>query len=161
MVGSITVFVALTEHPDLATSDLSALTRAYSGGAPVAPSLVERFEQLTGCYIHNCFGMTETTAPAVLTPRDARAPVVDSASGALSIGVPVPDTIVDGYDDQGQPLVAGEVGELYFSGPQVVPGYWNNPQATRNAITPDGALRSGDIGFMDAAGWVYLIDRKN
>ncbi|MBP9928403.1 MAG: AMP-binding protein [Rhodoferax sp.] len=159
MVGSITVFVALTEHPDLATSDLSALTRAYSGGAPVAPSLVERFEQLTGCYIHNCFGMTETTAPAVLTPRDARAPV-DPASGALSIGVPVPDTIVTVHDDQGQPLVAGEVGELYFSGPQVVPGYWNNPQATRNAITPDGALRSGDIGFMDAAGWVYLIDRK-
>lgn len=159
MVGSITVFVALTEHPQLPTTDLSALTRAYSGGAPVAPKLVERFEALTGCYIHNCFGMTETTAPAVLTPRDARAPV-DPTSGALSIGVPVPDTIVTVHDDHGERLAAGEVGELYFSGPQVVPGYWNNPQATRTALTADGALRSGDIGFMDEAGWVYLIDRK-
>lgn len=159
MVGPITAYQGLMDVLPERGTKLASLTRAYSGGAPVSPALVDRFERLTGCYIHNCFGMTETTAPAVLTPVRQRAPV-DPSTGALSIGVPVPNTLVTVHDDAGEAVEAGELGELYFDGPQVVAGYWENPQASGEALTASGALKSGDIGFIDADGWVYLVDRK-
>jgi len=157
-VMAITAFTALANDPSVTAADLSSLTKAYSGGAPIAPSIVERFEREVGPYIHNIYGLTETTSPSHAVPFGRRAPV-DPASGALSVGVPVFNTVVRILDDEGKELPPGEVGESATSGPMVVPGYWNRPDATA-ATLPAGELRTGDVGFMDSDGWFYLVDRK-
>jgi long-chain acyl-CoA synthetase len=157
-VMAITAFTALANAPSVAAADLSSLTKAYSGGAPIAPSIVDRFEREVGPYIRNVYGLTETTSPSHAVPFGRRAPV-DPASGALSVGVPVFNTVVRILDDEGQELPPGEVGEIATSGPMVVPGYWNRPDATARTL-PGGELRTGDVGFMDSDGWFYLVDRK-
>jgi long-chain acyl-CoA synthetase len=88
----------------------------------------------------------------------ARAPV-DPTSGALSVGVPIFDTMVRVVDENGAEVPVGEIGEFVTSGPQVVPGYWNKPEETAHAL-PGGALHTGDVGFMDEQGWFYVVDRK-
>jgi len=119
---------------------------------------VRAYQEASGNYIHNIYGLTETTSPSHAVPRGARSPV-DKASGALSIGVPTYNTMSRIVDDDGNDLPAGEVGELTIKGPQVVPGYWNKPEESAKAF-PDGALRTGDVGFMDERGWFYIVDRK-
>jgi long-chain acyl-CoA synthetase len=161
-VGSITVFIALMNAPGAANgapSDaLASLTKIWSGGAPIPPSTVKAFQAQFGQYIHNVYGLTETTSPSHGVPFDATAPV-DDATGALSVGVPIYSTVVRVVGDDGQDLPPGEVGEIVTSGPMVVPGYWNKPEETEHAL-PGGALHTGDVGYMDADGWFYLIDRK-
>jgi long-chain acyl-CoA synthetase len=159
-VASITVYIALMNHPDLQKRDLSSLVKAYSGGAPVSAAIVDQFEKLTGLYIYNAYGMTETNSPSHLVPWGQRAPV-DPESGALSVGLPVPNCIVKIMDlNEGtQPLGPGEVGEIVDSGPIVIPGYWNKEEETRHAIR-DGWLYTGDVGKMDEEGWFYVVDRK-
>jgi len=157
-VGSITVFIALMNAPDAKRDALASLTRIWSGGAPIPPSTVKAFQAQFGQYIHNIYGLTETTSPSHGVPYDATAPV-DDASGALSVGVPIFNTVVRIVGDDGQDLPAGEVGEIVTSGPMVVPGYWNKPEETAHAL-PGGALHTGDVGYMDATGWFYLVDRK-
>jgi long-chain acyl-CoA synthetase len=157
-VGAITVFIALLNDPSIEGRDLTSLRKVYSGGAPIAPSVVERFEREVGAYIHNIYGLTETTSPSHAVPLGARAPV-DPTSGALSVGVPIFDTIVRVVADDGTDAPAGEIGELETTGPQVVPGYWQKPEETTLAF-PGGALRTGDVGFMDPDGWFYIVDRK-
>ena len=157
-VGSITVFIALMNAPGAAPSALASLTKIYSGGAPIPPSTVTAFEAAFGHYIHNIYGLTETTSPSHAVPWGARAPV-DDASGALSVGVPVYNTVVRIVGDDGQDLPPGQVGELVTAGPQVVVGYWNKPEESATAL-PGGALRTGDVGYMDSDGWFYIVDRK-
>ena len=154
---AITAFTALLNDP-AARRDLSSLTKVYSGGAPIAPSIVERFEREVGPYIHNIYGLTETTSPSHAVPFGRRAPV-DPASGALSIGVPVFNTVARILDDDGRELPPGQIGEIALCGPMVVPGYWRKPDATERAL-PGAELRTGDVGCMDADGWFYLVDRK-
>jgi long-chain acyl-CoA synthetase len=84
---------------------------------------------------------------------------VDPASGALSVGVPVFNTVVRILDEDGKEAEVGEIGEIATSGPQVVPGYWQKPEATEQSL-PGGELRTGDVGFMDEDGGFYLVDRK-
>ncbi len=157
-VGSITVFIALMNVPDADRDALASLVKIYSGGAPIPPSTVKAFQAAFGHYIHNIYGLTETTSPSHGVPLGAQAPV-DEASGALSVGVPVYDTIVRIISDDGRDLPAGEIGELVTSGPQVVAGYWNKPAETEAAL-PGGALHTGDVGYMDDQGWFYIVDRK-
>jgi long-chain acyl-CoA synthetase len=160
IMGSITVFIALMNDPGLQSRDISSLKKAFSGGAPVSPAIVERFESLTGCYIHNVYGLTESTSPTHLVPLGLRAPV-DPSTGALSIGLPIPGhaaKIVD-LEERSQELPPGEVGELAVKGPGIVAGYWNKPQETAYAIR-DGWLFTGDVGTMDKEGWFYILDRK-
>ncbi|GAC1357721.1 MAG: long-chain-fatty-acid--CoA ligase [Ktedonobacteraceae bacterium] len=158
-VAAITAFIALLHHPDLKTRNISSLTKAYSGGAPVSPSIIEQFQVMSGCYIHNIYGMTETTSPSHATPLGGRAPV-DPVSGALSVGVPVPNTICKIIDiANGQELPPGEVGELIIKGPQVVAGYWQKAEETAHAIQ-DGYLHTGDVALMDQDGYFYIVDRK-
>jgi long-chain acyl-CoA synthetase len=157
-VGSITVFIALMNAPDAERESLSTLTKIWSGGAPIPPSVVKAFQAQFGQYIHNIYGLTETTSPSHGVPAGAIAPV-DDASGALSVGVPVYSTVVRIVGDDGQDLPPGEVGEIVTAGPMVVPGYWNKPEETAHAL-PGGALHTGDVGYMDEAGWFYLVDRK-
>jgi len=157
-VGSITVFIALMNAPNAEKDALASLSKIWSGGAPIPPSTVKAFSAAFGQYIHNIYGLTETTSPSHGVPFDAEAPV-DEASGALSVGVPIYNTVVRVVGDDDQDLPAGEVGEIVTSGPQVVSGYWNKPEETEKAI-PGGALHTGDVGYMDEQGWFYIVDRK-
>jgi long-chain acyl-CoA synthetase len=154
--GAITAFIAMMNAGS--ERDTSTLRTIVSGGAPIPPATVEAFEKRFGVYIHNIYGLTETTSPSHCVPIGTRAPV-DPASGALSVGVPVYGTVVRVVDEQGDDLPAGEVGELVTSGPQVVPGYWGKPEESERAI-PVGRLHTGDVGFMDADGWFFVVDRK-
>ncbi|MEU9967813.1 class I adenylate-forming enzyme family protein [Streptomyces malaysiensis] len=157
-VGPSTAFMALMAHPRATRDHFSSFRIISSGGAPVPPALVERFQKDFGPYLHNGYGLTECTAPCASVPPGVRAPV-DPVSGTLAVGVPGADTIVRIVDDAGQDVPFGEQGEIVVRGPMVVPGYWRRPEATETAL-PDGELRTGDIGFMDEGGWLYVVDRK-
>ncbi|TYR51061.1 class I adenylate-forming enzyme family protein, partial [Streptomyces parvus] len=157
-VGPSTAFMALAAHPDVTPDHFSSFRVISSGGAPLPPALVEKFRAGFGPYIRNGYGLTECTAPCASVPPEHEAPV-DPVSGTLSVGVPGPDTVVRILDEEGREVPFGEQGEIAVRGPQVVSGYWNLPEATAAAF-PDGELRTGDIGFMDAAGWLYVVDRK-
>ena len=157
-VGAITVFIALMNQTDLGPDDVGSLTKLYSGGAAIAPAVVEAFEQRTGVRIHTVYGLTETTSPSHAVPLGAAAPV-DPASGALSVGLPVFDTVARIVDDEGRDLPVGDAGEIVIEGPQIVAGYWGKPEETAASI-PGGKLHTGDVGFMDADGWFYIVDRK-
>jgi long-chain acyl-CoA synthetase len=157
-VGAITVFISLAGVEGVTKDDWSSFRMLYSGGAAIAPAVTDRFEQQTGLYIHNIYGLTETNSPSHGVPLGSRAPV-DPNSGALSVGVPTFNTVVRILGEDGEELPVGEIGEIATSGPQVVPGYWNKPEATETSL-PGGELRTGDVGFMDADGWFYLVDRK-
>lgn len=157
-VGSITVFISLSGLEGTTKEDWSSFRMLYSGGAPIAPAVTDQFEAKTGLYIHNIYGLTETNSPSHAVPLGVKAPV-DPTSGALSVGVPVFNTVVRILDEQGKEAPVGEVGEIVTSGPQVVPGYWRKPEATEQSL-PGGELRTGDVGFMDEQGWFYLVDRK-
>ncbi|MEU8622397.1 AMP-binding protein [Streptomyces sp. NPDC048623] len=157
-VGPSTAFMALAAHPAATPDHFSSFLVISSGGAPVPPALVEKFRAGFGPYLRNGYGLTECTAPCASVPPEHEAPV-DPASGTLSVGVPGPDTIVRIVDETGADVPFGTHGEIAVRGPQVVPGYWRLPEATAAAF-PDGELRTGDIGFMDADGWLYVVDRK-
>ncbi|MEU0088470.1 AMP-binding protein [Streptomyces sp. NPDC006274] len=157
-VGPSTAFMALAAHPAATRDHFDSFAVISSGGAPVPPALVEKFRAGFGPYIRNGYGLTECTAPCAAVPPEKEGPV-DPASGTLSVGVPGPDTLVRIVDELGEDVPFGEQGEITVRGPQVVPGYWRLPEATAAAF-PDGELRTGDIGFMDADGWLYVVDRK-
>ncbi len=159
-VASITVYIALMNHPDIQKRNLSSFVKAYSGGAPVSEAAVGQFKYLTGLYLYNVYGMTETNSPSHIVPWGKTAPV-DPESGALSVGVPVPNCVVKIMDlEKGsRELSPGETGEIVDFGPIVVPGYWQKPEETKHAIR-DGWLYTGDVGKMDEAGWFYVVDRK-
>ena len=115
-VGSITVFIALMNAPNFDEDAVASLTTVYSGGAPIPPSTVRAYRDACGTYIHNIYGLTETTSPSHATPFGAEAPV-DPASGALSVGVPIYDTVCRIVDDDRNDLPAGEVGEIVVVAP--------------------------------------------
>ncbi|MBY6414209.1 AMP-binding protein [Rhodococcus sp. BP-252] len=158
MIGASTAFIALCNHPSREKYDLTSLTKTPSGGAPVGPALLERVRAATGWVLRGAYGMTETTSPTHLGPVDIDPPV-DPDSGALSVGVPVPNArvrivdITDGHD-----VAPGETGEIIVSGPMVVPGYWQLPEESAHAIR-DGWLHTGDIGKMTEDGWLFVVDR--
>ncbi|MFA0842825.1 class I adenylate-forming enzyme family protein [Streptomyces rochei] len=157
-VGPSTAFMALAAHPAVTREHFASFANISSGGAPLPPALVEKFRAGFGPYIRNGYGLTECTAPCASVPPHLEAPV-DPVSGTLAVGVPGPDTVVRIVDEQGAEVPFGEQGEIVVSGPQVVPGYWRRPDATAETF-PGGELRTGDIGFMDEEGWLYVVDRK-
>ncbi|HMM77477.1 MAG TPA: AMP-binding protein [Gammaproteobacteria bacterium] len=158
VVASITVFIALMNNEEARKRDFSTLKKVYSGGAPVSPTQVEAFQNMFGAYIHNIYGMTETTSPTHAVPLGASAPV-DPSTGALSVGVPICGAVVRICDDDGKELPAGAIGELVSGGPMIVPGYWQKPEETAKAFEARG-IHTGDVGFMDEQGWFYIVDRK-
>jgi long-chain acyl-CoA synthetase len=156
-VGAITAYLAMLSCEEIEKRDLSTLTKVFTGGAPVSPAIVERFEAATGIYIHNGYGLTESTGPATFTPRGSRSPI-DHESGVLSVGRALPSVEVDVVDPESRvSLGEGETGEIVLSGPIIVRGYWNQPEETEHAM-PDGRLHTGDIGFLDE-GWLFIVDR--
>lgn len=157
-VGAITAFIALMNDPGMLPGAFSSFQVILSGGAPVPPAIVDAFEERTGRYLHNGYGLTETAAGIIAVPFELRAPV-DPASGTLSIGVPKYGVDLWIADDENRRLPAGEIGELVVSGAAISPGYWCKPDETARSMRRDG-FRTGDVGFVDEAGWVYLVDRK-
>ncbi len=157
-IGAITAFSALLDAPGFGKEAFESSTSVYSGGAAISPAAERGFLEATGKQVHDAYGLTETTSPMTVTPFGSPSPV-DPDSGALSVGVPAPNTVVRIQGDDGTDLPLGEVGEIVAEGPQVVAGYWGKPEETAAGL-PGGALRSGDVGFMDPQGWVFIVDRK-
>ncbi|MFI6151889.1 class I adenylate-forming enzyme family protein [Kitasatospora sp. NPDC051170] len=118
---------------------------------------VEAFQERFGHYLHNVWGMTETTAGGIAVPpgRHAR---LHAADGTLSVGVPTPGVAVRVVDAEGTSLPCGTAGELEISAPQVISGYWEKPDSSAAAL-PRGRLRTGDVAVLDPDGWVYLVGR--
>ena len=157
-IGAITAFSALLNAPGFTRDAFSSFTSIYSGGAAISPTAEAAFLAATGKQVHNAYGLTETTSPMTVTPFGSPSPV-DPTSGALSVGVPAPSTVVRIQGEDGQDVPIGEVGEIVAEGPQVIAGYWGKPEETA-ANLPGGSLKSGDVGFMNPEGWVFIVDRK-
>ncbi|MFW6056086.1 MAG: class I adenylate-forming enzyme family protein [Chloroflexota bacterium] len=157
--GPLTAYIALLDHTDIHRRDLGSLKKTLCGGAPVAPGVAAEYEKITGNYMHNTYGLTETTSPGLLTPLGVRSPI-DEESGALSAGFPPPGSEAKIVDiETGHDVLAGETGEIVIRGPNVVPGYWQRPGETAQAIR-SGWLFTGDVGKMTANGWFFVVDRK-
>jgi long-chain acyl-CoA synthetase len=127
-----------------------------SGGAPVPPAVVDQFEKKFGKRIKSAYGMTESTAGAVIEPLGEQAPV-DPRSGALALGVPVFNTEIRLVDEDGRDVPFEEAGELLMRGPQIVPEFWNKPN---EESLRDGWVKTGDVMVMNEQGWLFLVDRK-
>lgn len=153
--GVPTMYLYLLSHPDLARYDLSSLTRCTVGGQTMSVDKMREVEQRFGCPLLELWGMTELAGLGTTHPFYG-----ENRHG--SIGVPLPYTeakIVDDADVE-RTLKPGEIGELMFRGPIVMRGYWGKEQATRETIEPDGWLHTGDVGYMDKDGYVFIVDRK-
>lgn len=159
-VASITVYIALLNHPAIKSFDISRFKKAYSGGAPVSPGTVEKFQEVMGLSIYNVYGLTESSSPATIAPLGHNGPV-DENSGALSVGLIIPGIeawIVD-VENQDIIMAPGQEGELVLRGPNIIKGYWENQAETSRAIR-GGRLFTGDIAKIDEQGWCYIVDRK-
>ncbi|ASY61575.1 Long-chain-fatty-acid--CoA ligase [Sinorhizobium sojae CCBAU 05684] len=151
--GLNTLFNALMNNPEFQKLDFSSLILTFGGGMAVQRPVAERWLQMTGCPIHEGYGLSETSPVATANRLDT-----DEFTG--TIGIPLPSTEVQVRGDDGQTLPVGEIGEICIRGPQVMAGYWQRPDETARAISPDGFFRTGDVGFMNAAGLVKIVDRK-
>lgn len=140
---------------EAARAQFSSIQVAVSGGAPLAPSVHDKFEELTGRKIMEAYGLSEASSATHITPYPDGAP-------RGSVGLPLPDTEVRIMDmETGQKECAvGEVGELVIKGPQIMQGYWNNKELTA-AVLRNGWLYTGDMARMDKDGYFYLVDRKD
>lgn len=156
-VAAITALGALIDSPAFAADRVASLRTIFSGGAPVAPAMRDRVRHATGVTLRNVYGLTETVAPIVAAPSNPPAPV-DPATGALSVGKVVRGARLHIVDETGADCAAGVVGEIVVSGPSVVEAYWRAPDATAEAMRPEG-FHTGDIGMVDEDGWLFLIDR--
>ncbi|MCE7796094.1 long-chain fatty acid--CoA ligase [Sphingobium sufflavum] len=153
MPGVPTMYQALLDHPHIARTDFSGLRVCVSGGAPLAPALKERFEGVTGAKLVEGYGLTETSGVVSANPYAAE-------GKAGTIGQPVPGTDVRLADkgDPHRPAPPGEPGEILVAGPQIMQGYWRRPDATADCMV-DGWLRTGDVGAIDADGFIRVVDR--
>ncbi len=156
--GSITAFIALMNAPSATREALASLTTPMSGGAPVPAAVVDAFEEKFGVSLRTGYGLTESSGPAFMEPLGEMRRV-DPETGSLSVGKLLPGYGARILDDDGHELPAGEPGEVVLTGEAVSPGYWHDEAATAETMRPDG-LRTGDIGFFDRDGWLYLVDRK-
>ncbi|WPL82090.1 AMP-binding protein [Bordetella hinzii] len=151
--GVNTLFNALAGNPAFAALDFSGLRLTLGGGMAVQPSVAERWLQITGHPLIEGYGLSETSPVATVNPTD-------SSAYSGSIGLPLPSTDVAILDDQGNEVPLGERGEVAIRGPQVMAGYWQKPEETRQVMTADGFFRTGDIGIMDERGYTRIVDRK-
>jgi long-chain acyl-CoA synthetase len=160
MVAPSATFEALMNHPDIRQRDILSLKKAYCEGAPIPSAMVNQFEDITGLYIYNVYGLTETTSHSHITPLGKRMPY-DHDSGTLAVGLPVPNSeakIMGLENGQGE-LGPGEIGEIVVKGPMVMPGYWGKPEETGCTLR-DGWLHTGQAGKRDQEGWFYLAGKE-
>jgi len=153
ITGVNTLFNALLNTPGFDKLDFSALKLSSGGGMAVQKAVADRWKEATGTVLLEGYGLTETSPVATMNPFDLK-----DYSG--SIGVPIPSTDIVIRDDQDNDLPIGGTGEICIKGPQVMAGYWNQPEETAKVMTKDGYLKTGDIGFMDEKGFIRIVDRK-
>ncbi len=148
-----TLYNALLNDPGFAQLDTSELLVSNGGGMAVQKSVAERWLQSTGCPIVEGYGLSETSPVLTCNP-------VTNTAFTGTIGLPLPSTVIAIRDEANRDLPPGEPGEICAKGPQVMAGYWQRPEETAKVMTPDGFFRTGDIGVMDAEGYVRIVDRK-
>lgn len=152
------IYSAINNHPKLDKFDLSSLDFCISGGAPLPVEIKKKFEAKTGCTVVEGYGLSETSPVATVNP-----PFGNNVAG--SIGLPLPGTIIEiiDPDDKKTHMPLGERGEVCIRGPQVMKGYYNKPEATADVLKDTGEgdyrLHTGDIAYMDANGYAYIVDR--
>ncbi|MBG6163374.1 long-chain acyl-CoA synthetase [Labrenzia sp. EL_195] len=152
--GVPTLYTAINNSPMTANYDLSSISLCLSGGAPLPVEVKESFEKLTGCVLVEGYGLTESSPVAAVNP-------LDENRRAGSIGRLVPGTSARfvSIEDRTTDVAAGEKGELLLHGPQIMKGYWKREDATADTITAEGYLHTGDVGYQDDEGFIYLVDR--
>jgi long-chain acyl-CoA synthetase len=151
--GAPTIYIALLNHPDLAKYNLSSIDSCMSGSAPLPVEVQEQFEKLTGGKLVEGYGLTESSPVT-------HANFLWKERIPGSIGVPWPDTDAKILSfETGKEAAVSEVGEIAVKGPQVMKGYWKQPEETE-AVMRDGWLLTGDVGYMDDKGYFYVVDRK-
>ena len=153
MPGVNTLFNALANNPEFAKLDFSQLRIANGGGMAVQEAVAKKWLAVTGCPIVEGYGLSETSSGITCNPTDN-----DAYTG--TIGLPLPNVDIRLLDDDGNDVPLGERGEIAIKGPQVMSGYWQRPDETEKAMTPDGYFKSGDIGVMDERGYIRIVDRK-
>ncbi len=152
MTGVNTLFNALLNHPPFSEIDHSSLRLSIGGGMAVQRSVAENWQRITGCYLAEGYGMTESSPVASCNPPDGTGKIG-------TIGLPLPSTDMRVVDDEYQVLGVGQVGEIQIQGPQVMKGYYNRPEETEKTLR-DGWLCTGDIGLMQEDGYFEIVDRK-
>ncbi|MGY8661533.1 long-chain fatty acid--CoA ligase [Bradyrhizobium sp. UFLA05-109] len=148
-----TLYNGLMHHPDFRKLDFSKLKISNGGGMAVQRPVAEQWKAVTGCFIAEGYGLSETAPTLTCNPA-----TTNEFSG--SIGIPVPSTWISIRDDDGNEVALGQPGEICAKGPQVMSGYWNRPEETAKVMTADGYFRTGDIGVMDEKGYIKIVDRK-
>jgi long-chain acyl-CoA synthetase len=148
-----TLFNALLQNPQFRQLDFSSLALAQAGGMAASEATAMQWLRLTGCPMIEGWGMSETCAIGTNNP-------VTSQTFNGSIGLPLPGIRIAIKDDEGHSLPCGEAGEICIQGPNVMQGYHNQPEETARAFTPDGYMRTGDLGIMDEQGYTRIVDRK-
>lgn len=148
-----TIYNALANHPSLSKYDMTSFRMCISGGAPLPLEVKQKFETLTGCTLVEGYGLSESSPVLSANP-------LTGLNKAGSIGLPFPGTVmrIMDVDDRTAEMPMGERGEVCASGPQVMKGYWNNEQETAQVMI-DGLLHTGDVGYMDEDGYVFIVDR--
>jgi len=152
--GVPTMYVAINSYPGIEKLDLSSIKWCASGGAPLPLEVQKRFQDISGCRLAEGWGMTETSPTGTFTPPDG-------AVKPGSCGIPIPGITIKFGDlsDPSRYVALGEKGEICIGGPNVMKGYWKRPDATKESMTEDGFLRTGDVGYMDEDGYVFIVDR--
>ena len=148
-----TLFNSLANDAEFASLDFSGLVVSNGGGMAVQRATAEKWLKVTGCPVVEGYGLSETS-PVATSNR------LDLPEFTGTIGLPVPSTLISIRDDHGLEVSEGTPGEICIKGPQVMAGYWNRPDETALVMTTDGFFKSGDIGVMDARGYVRIVDRK-
>jgi len=151
--GVNTLFNALLNNEQFRKLSFKSLNLTLGGGMAVQRSVAERWKEVTGRTICEGYGLSETSPVAAANRFD-----ITEFTG--TIGLPLPSTEIAIRDENGRDLKPGKVGEICIRGPQVMAGYWNKPEETKEAFTPDGFLKSGDMGVMDESGYIRIVDRK-
>ena len=151
--GVNTLYVGLLHTPGFSDIDFSNLKISMGGGAPVQQAVSQKWKDLTGRYIKEGYGLSETSP--ILTVNQ-----LAETEYRPGIGLPLPSTDISLRDDEGQEVPQGEAGELCAKGPQIMKGYWRQPEATAEVTTEDGYFKTGDIAVMEEDGYFRIVDRK-